>query len=206
MAGLTGRDGTRAPLPGSASARRGPYLSDHAQNAPDPVGGVEAARAGAYGCQHASHEVEVMDGLGPYGAAELWSHRRGVSRRPLGPGTPPPDAATPYLVSLPTVPTLGSHWGAAGCGELDPAGARVITGWGGDDTGGLSHLPPSSLCLPPTGGCRCSAKALQVEGTAAHALEHQRLLAAGRGAAVSSGGAASPFPLSSPPGQGPVHS
>lgn len=44
---------------------------------------------------------------------------------------------------------------------------------------GLSPSPssPAHPCSPATGGCRCFAKALQVEGPAAHTLEHHRLLA-----------------------------
>lgn len=49
----------------------GPYLGDDAQDTADPLGGMEAAWVGAHGVQDAAHELQVVDGLGPYGAAKL---------------------------------------------------------------------------------------------------------------------------------------
>lgn len=68
-----------------------PHLTDDAQDPLHPLCGAEAAGVGAHGLQDTSHEVQVMDGLCPHRATELWTHRGQVSRHcagPLGPQRP----------------------------------------------------------------------------------------------------------------------
>lgn len=102
---------------------------------------------------------------------------RGINARALGPWARCLSLTWAHLVSLSTVFTLRGHWRTTGCRELGPVrrGSLRRSCWKRGDLGHPSN--PKHLCSPATRVSRRFAKALQVEGSTTHTLEHQGLLA-----------------------------